>query len=72
MYVGMYGGEMDISRVTAGLGVKILLTERAFNQMAGFTAEDDRLPEYFTTERHQGTGEVFDIGNLELDTIFKF
>ncbi len=72
MYVGMYGGEMDITRVTAGLGVKVLLTERAFNQLAGFTAEDDRLPEFFKLERHQGTGEVFDIGDLELDTIFKF
>ena len=32
------------------LGVSILKTERAFNIAAGFTKEDDRLPEFFKEE----------------------
>ncbi len=72
MFVGLFGGPMDITRITAGLGVKTLLTEVKFNQLAGFTTKEDRLPRFFYEEMHQGTGEVFDIGDKELDTVFRF
>ncbi len=72
MYAGLFGGEMDITRITIGLGVKVLLTECKFNELAGFTRDDDRLPEFFLKEMHKGTGEVFDIGVKEMDTVFRF
>ena len=72
MYVGLFGGEMDITRITIGLGVKVLLTEVKFNELAGFEIKDDRLPKFFYEEMHQGTGEVFDIDDKELDSIFRF
>jgi aldehyde:ferredoxin oxidoreductase len=67
----LYGGDSSYSRVTT-MGVKTLLTERAFNKMAGFTQEDDRLPEFFYTERSVATGSKFDINDYELETIFDF
>lgn len=72
MIAGLYGGEVDFTRVTIGLGVRTLLTERAFNQAAGFTAEDDKLPEFFYTEMSAATGSVFDIGEVEMETLFNF
>lgn len=72
MFVGLYGGEMDITRITVGLGVKVLLTEVKFNELAGFKTEQNRIPRFFYEEMHQGTGEVFDIGDLELDSVFRF
>ena len=69
---GLYGGPADFSRVTVGLGVKTLLTERAFNKMAGFTDADDKLPDFFYTERSDATGSVFDINQKEIDVLFDF
>ena len=69
---GLYGGPADFSRVTVGLGVKTLLTERAFNKMAGFTDADDKLPDFFYTERSDSTGSVFDIDQKEIDVLFDF
>lgn len=67
----LYGGPSDFSRV-AGMGVKTLLTERAFNKMAGMTDKDDRLPEFFYKERSVATGSQFDINDYELEVIFDF
>ncbi len=72
MMSGLYGGPRDITRVTVGLGVKTLLTERAFNKLAGFTAEDDKLPEFFLTQRSAATGSVFDIDPVEMEVLFDF
>ena len=72
MYMGIYGGAADITRITIGLGVKTLLTERAFNQLNGFTAADDRLPAFLCEEQNLASGEVFDVNPLEMDTIFNF
>lgn len=67
----LYGGGSSYSRVT-GMGVKTLLTERAYNKMAGMTAADDRLPEFFYTERSEATGSKFDIDDVELEVLFDF
>ena len=72
MMTGLFGGPKDITRVTVGLGVKTLLTERAFNKLAGFTNEDDKLPEFFLTERSAATGSVFDINPVEMEVLFDF
>ena len=72
MMSGLYGGPKDITRVTVGLGVKTLLTERAFNKLCGFTAEDDKLPEFFLTQRSAATGAAFDINPVEMEVLFDF
>jgi aldehyde:ferredoxin oxidoreductase len=71
LMAALYGGEPDLSRVTT-MGVKTLLTERAFNKMAGMTSEDDKLPDFFYNERSVATGSKFDIDDIELDAIFDF
>lgn len=64
-----YGWELpdDILQV---LGKETLQLEREFNRRAGFTAKDDRLPEWMTREPLPPTGAVFDVPAEELDKIF--
>lgn len=64
-----YGWELpdDILQV---LGKETLQLEREFNRRAGFTAKDDRLPEWMTREPLPPTGAVFDVPAAELDKIF--
>jgi aldehyde:ferredoxin oxidoreductase len=52
------------------LGSKILEIERAFNKRAGFTNEDDRLPEFFRIEPLPPSNEVYDVPADELDSVF--
>jgi aldehyde:ferredoxin oxidoreductase len=56
----------------AELGKKILKTEREFNIAAGFSAADDRLPDFFKTEKLAPHNVVFDVPDEELDTVFNF
>lgn len=53
------------------LGKTILRTERAFNKAAGFTAQDDRLPEFFEEEVPPHNA-VWDISDAELDSVYNF
>ncbi len=57
--------------VTA-LGKSILTKERDFNARAGFTAQDDRLPEYFKNEKLAPHGVTFDVSDEELDEVFNW
>jgi aldehyde:ferredoxin oxidoreductase len=54
------------------LGKKVLRTERAFNDAAGFTTKDDRLPEFFTKEHLKPGDHVFDVPEREIDTVNRF
>jgi len=54
------------------LGKEILRKERDFNTRAGFTAVDDRLPDFFEEEPLPPHGTVFDVPHDELDTVFNF
>lgn len=54
------------------LGKETLLMEREFNRRAGFTAKDDRLPEWMTREPVPPTNAVFDVPDEELDTLFNW
>ncbi|MBW2022267.1 MAG: aldehyde ferredoxin oxidoreductase [Deltaproteobacteria bacterium] len=56
----------------AALGQKVLKLERAFNEKAGFTPADDRLPEFFKIEKLPPHNQVFDVPDGELDTVFNF
>jgi len=52
------------------LGSEVLAVERKFNKAAGFTANDDRLPEFLRKEPLPPSGEIFDVSNEELDKVF--
>jgi aldehyde:ferredoxin oxidoreductase len=66
-----YGWDVpdDILQV---LGKETLRLEREFNRRAGFTAKDDRIPEFMTREPLPPHGSVFDVPEAELDRIFEF
>ena len=71
MATGKFGGEWDINRLM-GIGVQTLMLEKQFNQMAGFTKEDDRLPKFMTSEVLESTDATFDITDEELDQTLSF
>jgi aldehyde:ferredoxin oxidoreductase len=52
------------------LGAKVVMTEKDFNRRAGFTATDDRLPAFMTTEPLSPSGNVFDVPDADLDGVF--
>lgn len=53
------------------LGLRTIQLEIAFNRAAGFTDEDNRLPEYFTGEKVSPNNVTFDIPAEELDRIWE-
>lgn len=64
-----YGLSLTGDDVVA-LGKSILENERDFNARAGFTAEDDRLPRYFSREKLPPHDVTFDVPDSELDKVF--
>jgi len=68
---GFIGQPMTADDVTA-LGKSVLKNERAFNQAAGFTAKDDRLPDYFKKEALAPHNVTFGVTDEELDTVFNW
>jgi aldehyde:ferredoxin oxidoreductase len=65
-----YGLNLTAADV-ADLGRSILKTEHEFNIAAGFTSEDDRLPEFFE-EAIPPHNAVWDMTNTEIDTFWNF
>ncbi|NPU84043.1 MAG: aldehyde ferredoxin oxidoreductase [Syntrophaceae bacterium] len=66
-----YGLELTADDVTA-LGKKVLTMERDFNQRAGFTSKQDRLPEFFKKELLPPHNAVFQVSDEELDKVFNW
>jgi len=54
------------------LGTTVLKAEKEFNTKAGFTKEDDRLPEFFKQEPLLPSGNVFDVTDENLDKVNAF
>lgn len=54
------------------LGISVLMVEKRFNEAAGFTAQDDRLPEFFRKEALSPSGLVFDVPEAEIDTALRY
>ncbi|MCS7247150.1 MAG: aldehyde ferredoxin oxidoreductase [Anaerolineales bacterium] len=52
------------------LGKTAIRLEREFNRRAGFTAADDRLPEFMKYEPLPPNNSVFDVADEDLDHIF--
>ncbi|WP_273483976.1 aldehyde ferredoxin oxidoreductase family protein [Desulforamulus ruminis] len=71
MLNAQYGLSLEVDDVVT-LGQNILKTERAFNAAAGLSSVDDRLPEFFYTDKLAPHNTVFDIKDEELDTVFNF
>ena len=67
----MYGLNLTGGDVVA-LGQDILRMERDFNKAAGFGPAHDRLPRYFTREPLAPHGVVFDVPEMELDSVYNF
>jgi aldehyde:ferredoxin oxidoreductase len=66
-----YGLSMTGDDVTA-LGKAVLKSERAFNIHAGFTAAQDRLPEFFKSETLPPHQITFKVKDDDLDTLFNW
>jgi aldehyde:ferredoxin oxidoreductase len=60
---------LDILQV---LGRETLKLEREFNQRAGFTKADDRLPEWMTREPLPPNNAIFDVTEDDLDDVFNW
>jgi aldehyde:ferredoxin oxidoreductase len=71
MLNAQYGWALTLDDVIE-YGKQILKTEREFNKAAGFTALDDRLPEFFQKEPLTPHNVVFDVPDEELDTVHDF
>ena len=56
--------------ILQALGRETISLEREFNRRAGFTAADDRLPEWMTLEPLPPLNSVFDVSGQHLDGVF--
>ena len=65
-----YGWDDLPDNTLQALGKETIKMEREFNRRAGFTAKDDRLPEWMTREAIPENGAVFDVSEEVLDHIF--
>jgi aldehyde:ferredoxin oxidoreductase len=65
-------GESPDENYLMNLGISVLKAEKKFNELAGFTSKDDRLPEFFTKEQLPPSGLVFDISEAEIDMALQF
>ena len=58
--------------IAQALGKETLSLEREFNRRAGFTAADDRIPEWMRREPLPPHNSVFDVPDSDLDGIFNW
>jgi len=68
---GVMGLDIDGDDVVP-MGKEILKIERLFNESAGFTAQDDRLPEFMTYEPLAPHNVVWDTKDEELDKVYEW
>ncbi len=67
---GVLGTDYSTEEVME-MGMDILEMEREFNEEAGFSKEDDRMPEFMKEEELPPHNTVFDVSDEELDKVFK-
>jgi aldehyde:ferredoxin oxidoreductase len=66
---GLYGRSFSTDDYLA-IGKRTLAAERRFNAAAGFTAIDDRLPDFFKTEKLAPHDITFRVPDEELDKVY--
>jgi aldehyde:ferredoxin oxidoreductase len=71
MVSAMYGWRFGVEEFIE-YGKDVLKAERAFNAAAGFSANDDRLPEFFVTEALPPHNAVFDVPDEEMDQLHNY
>ncbi len=71
MVNAFYGLNLTADDVSA-LGKSILKNERDFNSRAGFTAQQDRLPDFFKKEPLAPHNVTFQVKDEELDQVFNW
>ena len=67
----LYGEALDVDYIKQ-LGIATLKAEKEFNTKAGFTKEDDRLPQFFKEEPLLPSGNIFDVSDDDLDRVNAF
>lgn len=70
--ISAFTGKPTTGDDVVALGKQILSQERDFNQRAGFTSQDDRLPDYFKNEKLAPHQIVFEVKDEELDQVFNW
>ncbi len=70
--IGAFTGQPLTADDVTALGQSILKNEREFNLAAGFTAKDDRLPEYFKNESLAPHNVTFGVADEDLDTLYNW
>jgi len=65
-----YGWDDLPDNILQELGKQSIKMEREFNRRAGFTAKDDRIPEWMMKEPIPENGSVFDVSDEVLDHIY--
>jgi aldehyde:ferredoxin oxidoreductase len=68
---GRYGWDPG-ENVLQDLGADTIRLEREFNRAAGFTAEDDRIPDWMVKEPLPPHDSVFDVRPEDLDGVFEW
>jgi len=63
-----YGCELNTDDIVE-MGKEVLRIEKIFNQKAGFTDNDDRLPEFFYYEKLPPENLVFDVSEKEIKKV---
>jgi aldehyde:ferredoxin oxidoreductase len=66
------GTEIGPDDFPGAMGTRVLKAEREFNRKAGFTNEDDRLPQFYYKEPLPPHNTVFVISDEQLDSVFDF
>ena len=70
--ISAFSGSSLTADDVAELGKSILKNERDFNTRAGFTVQDDRLPEFFKKEPLPDHNLTFLVKDEDLDTLFNW
>ena len=69
--VGAILGEDLPKNYLRELGAKVLAVEVDFNRRAGFTRKDDRLPTFMLEEKVMPSGNVFDVPEEDIDSVYE-
>jgi aldehyde:ferredoxin oxidoreductase len=70
--IGAFSGQNLTAEDVTALGQSVLKKEREFNAQAGLTSKDDRLPDYFKSEKLTPHNVTFAVSDEELDQVFNF
>lgn len=70
--LGAFTGQSLTADDVTALGKLILKAERDFNKAAGFTPQDDRLPDYFKKESLPPHKVTFGVTDEDLDKVFNW